>query len=290
MSTKGIILAGGNGTRLGPITNAISKQLLLVYDKPMIYYPLSTLMLSGIKDILIICAKESLELFKSLLGNGEKYGIQIQYKIQDKPYGLAHSFILGDEFIGDSSIVLVLGDNFFHGNNFINQIKNVILVGMPTIFACQVDNPKRYGVVEFSSKGDVIGIEEKPKLPKSNFAITGIYYYDSSVVSKAKSLKPSKRGELEITDINNLFLKDGFLKVEKMGRGISWLDTGTFESMHDASSYVRTIQNRQGYKIGCIEEVAWRNGWIDTSKVLELANSQIKSEYGRYLLKLIQEK
>ncbi len=290
MSTKGIILAGGNGTRLGPITNAISKQLLLVYDKPMIYYPLSTLMLSGIKDILIICAKESLELFKSLLGNGEKYGIQIQYKIQDKPYGLAHSFILGDEFIGDSSIVLVLGDNFFHGNNFINQIKNVILVGMPTIFACQVDNPKRYGVVEFSSKGDVIGIEEKPNLPKSNFAVTGIYYYDSSVVSKAKSLKPSKRGELEITDINNLFLKDGFLKVEKMGRGISWLDTGTFESMHDASSYVRTIQNRQGYKIGCIEEVAWRNGWIDTSKVLELANSQIKSEYGRYLLKLIQEK
>ena len=290
MSTKGIILAGGSGTRLSPITNAISKQLLLVYDKPMIYYPLSTLMMSGINDILIICTKENFALFECLLGNGDKYGIQIQYKIQQKPYGLAHSFILGEEFIGDSSVILVLGDNLFHGNNFINQMKNVISIGKPTIFAYQVNDPERYGVVEFSSKGNVIGIEEKPNSPKSNFAITGIYYYDNSVISKAKSLKPSKRGELEITDINNLYLRENLLQVETMGRGISWLDTGTFESMHDASSYVRTIQNRQGYKIGCIEEVAWRNGWIDNSKVLELANSQIKSEYGEYLLKLIKEK
>ena len=289
MSKKGIILAGGSGTRLSPITNAISKQLLLVYDKPMIYYPLSTLMLAGIDNVLIICTKESLELFESLLGNGEKYGIQIQYKIQDKPLGLAHSFIIGEDFIGDSSVTLVLGDNLFHGNNFINQIKKVISVGLPTIFAYQVDDPERYGVVEFSSKGNVIGIQEKPKSPKSQFAITGIYYYDNSVIKKAKSLTPSKRGELEITDINNLYLKDGSLKVEIMGRGISWLDTGTFESMHDASSYVRTIQNRQGYKIGCLEEVAWRNGWICDNKLLELANSQIKSEYGKYLLKLLQK-
>jgi len=289
MSKKGIILAGGSGTRLSPITNAISKQLLLVYDKPMIYYPLSTLMLAGIESILIICTKASLELFESLLGNGEKYGIQIQYKIQDKPLGLAHSFIIGEDFIGDSSVTLVLGDNLFHGNNFINQIKKVISVGLPTIFAYQVDDPERYGVVEFSSKGNIIGIEEKPKSPKSQFAITGIYYYDNSVIKKAKSLTPSKRGELEITDINNLYLNDGSLKVEIMGRGISWLDTGTFESMHDASSYVRTIQNRQGYKIGCLEEVAWRNGWICDNKLLELANSQIKSEYGKYLLKLLQK-
>ena len=191
MSTKGIILAGGSGTRLSPITNAISKQLLLVYDKPMIYYPLSTLMLSGINDILIICTKESFALFESLLGNGDKYGIQIQYKIQQKPYGLAHSFILGEEFIGDSSVTLILGDNLFHGNNFINQIKKVISVGSPTIFAYQVDDPERYGVVEFSSKGKVIAIEEKPKSPKSQYAITGIYYYDNSVIKKAKSLKPS---------------------------------------------------------------------------------------------------
>ena len=289
MSKKGIILAGGSGSRLSPITNALSKQLLLVYDKPMIYYPLSTLMLAGIENVLIICTKASLELFESLLGNGEKYGIQIQYKIQDKPLGLAHSFIIGEDFIGDSSVTLVLGDNLFHGNNFINQIKKVISVGLPTIFAYQVDDPERYGVVEFSSKGNVIGIEEKPKSPKSQFAITGIYYYDNSVIKKAKSLTPSKRGELEITDINNLYLNDGSLKVEIMGRGISWLDTGTFESMHDASSYVRTIQNRQGYKIGCLEEVAWRNGWICDNKLLELANSQIKSEYGKYLLKLLQK-
>ena len=289
MSKKGIILAGGSGSRLSPITNALSKQLLLVYDKPMIYYPLSTLMLAGIENVLIICTKASLELFESLLGNGEKYGIQIQYKIQDKPLGLAHSFIIGEDFIGDSSVTLVLGDNLFHGNNFINQIKKVISVGLPTIFAYQVDDPERYGVVEFSSKGNVIGIEEKPKSPKSQFAITGIYYYDNSVIKKAKSLTPSKRGELEITDINNLYLNDGSLKVEIMGRGISWLDTGTFESMHDASSYVRTIQNRQGYKIGCLEEVAWRNGWICDNKLLELANSQIKSEYGNYLLKLLQK-
>ena len=289
MSKKGIILAGGSGTRLFPITNAISKQLLLVYDKPMIYYPLSTLMLAGIDDILIICTKPSLESFESLLGNGQKYGIQIQYKIQDKPYGLAHSFLIGEDFIGDSSVTLVLGDNLFHGNNFINQIKKVISIGSPTIFAYQVDDPERYGVVEFSTKGNVIGIEEKPKSPKSQFAITGIYHYDNSVIKKAKSLTPSKRGELEITDINNLYLNDGKLKVEIMGRGISWLDTGTFESMHDASSYVRTIQNRQGYKIGCLEEVAWRNGWICDKKLLELANSQIKSEYGKYLLKLLQK-
>ena len=288
MRTKGIILAGGSGTRLSPITQAISKQLLLVYDKPMIYYPLSTLMLAGINDILIICNKESFPLFEHLLGNGDRYGIQIKYKIQDKPYGLAHSFILGEEFIGDSSVILVLGDNLFHGNNFINQIKKVISIGIPTVFAYQVDDPERYGVVEFSSTGNVIGIEEKPNSPKSNFAITGIYYYDNSVIKKAKSLKPSDRGELEITDINNLYLKENLLKVEKMGRGISWLDTGTFESMYDASSYVRTIQNRQGYKIGCIEEAAWRNGWIKNSKVLEIANSQIKSEYGKYLLKLIK--
>ena len=290
MSTKGIILAGGSGTRLSPTTNAISKQLLLVYDKPMIYYPLSTLMMSGINDILIICTKESFALFECLLGNGDKYGIKIQYKIQQKPYGLAHSFILGEDFIGDSSVILLLGDNLFHGNNFINQIKNVISIGKPTIFAYQVNDPERYGVVEFSSTGNVIGIEEKPNSPKSNFAITGIYYYDNSVISKSKSLKPSKRGELEITDINNLYLRENLLKVETMGRGISWLDTGTFDSMHEASSYVRTIQNRQGYKIGCIEEVAFRNGWIDNSKVLEIANSQIKSEYGEYLLKLIKEK
>jgi len=289
MSKKGIILAGGDGTRLSPITNVVSKQLLLVYDKPMIYYPLSTLMLAGINDILIICTTESLQLFENLLGNGEKFGVQIQYKVQDRPYGLAHSFLLGEDFIGDSSVTLILGDNLFHGNNFINRIKNVLTAGLPTIFAYKVDDPTRYGVVEFSSKGNVIGFEEKPNFPKSNFVVTGIYHYDNSVINKAKSLKPSKRGELEITDINNLFLKDSLLKVEKMGRGIAWLDTGTFESMHDASSYVRTIQNRQGYKIGCIEEVAWRNGWIDNNKLLELANSHIKSEYGKYLLKILQE-
>ena len=287
MSTKGIILAGGSGTRLSPITNAISKQLLLVYDKPMIYYPLSTLMLSGINDILIICTKESFALFECLLGNGDKYGIQIQYKIQDKPYGLAHSFILGEEFIGDSSLILVLGDNLFHGNNFINQIKNVISIGKPTIFAYQVDDPERYGVVEFDKNNNVLGIEEKPNSPKSNFAITGIYFYDSTVVEKAKSLSPSKRGELEITDINMLYLNEKKLKVEVLNRGIAWLDTGKYDSLYEASGYVYTLQKRQGLKISCPEEIAWRKGWISKEKLSKIAENYKNNEYGRYLQNLL---
>ena len=262
MSKKGIILAGGSGTRLSPITNALSKQLLLVYDKPMIYYPLSTLMLAGIENVLIICTKASLELFESLLGNGEKYGIQIQYKIQDKPLGLAHSFIIGEDFIGDSSVTLVLGDNLFHGNNFINQIKKVISVGLPTIFAYQVDDPERYGVVEFSSKGNVIGIEEKPKSPKSQFAITGIYYYDNSVIKKAKSLTPSKRGELEITDINKYYLNKNKLKLIHLNLGTVWLDAGNSEALFQAAQYVKTIQERHNILLGSPEITSFNQKWI----------------------------
>ncbi len=290
MGRKGIILAGGTGSRLFPMTRVTSKQLLMVYDKPMIYYPLSTFMLGGIREILIITTSNHLELFKTLLGDGSNYGIELQYQIQPQPEGLAQAFLLGEKFIQESPAALILGDNLFHGNDFVTQLLEANQTIKPTIFAYPVSDPERYGVVEFSNEGKVLSIEEKPKNPKSRYAITGLYFYDSSVVDKAKSLKPSDRGELEITDLNKAYLAEESLTVKLMGRGMAWLDTGTFDSLNDASSYIRTVQNRQGFKIGCIEEVAWRKGWIDDKKLLEHAHLSIKSGYGNYLINLLEDK
>ena len=286
---KGIILAGGTGSRLFPITKGISKQLIPVYDKPMIFYPLSTLMLAGIKDILVITTKEDLKIFTSFLGNGDNYGVNISYAIQPRPEGIAQAFIIGEKFIGNSPVALILGDNIFYGEGISSLLKSANKKKISSIFAYQVSDPERYGVVEFSKDGEVIGIQEKPKDPKSKFAITGIYFYDNSVVAKAKEISSSSRGELEISDINEIYLKEGNLSVEVFARGIAWLDTGTVDSLHEASSFIRTIEHRQGLKICCPEEIAWRNGWISDAKLKKLALDYLKSGYGSYLLSLIED-
>ena len=286
---KGIILAGGTGSRLFPITKGISKQLIPVYDKPMIFYPLSTLMLAGIKDILVITTKDDLKIFTSFLGNGDNYGVKISYEIQPKPEGIAQAFIIGEKFIGNSPVALILGDNIFYGEGISSLLKSANKKKISSIFAYQVSDPERYGVVEFSKDGEVIGIQEKPKDPKSKFAITGIYFYDNSVVAKAKEISSSPRGELEISDINEIYLKEGNLSVEVFERGIAWLDTGTVDSLHEASSFIRTIEHRQGLKICCPEEIAWRNGWISDVKLKKLALDYLKSGYGSYLLTLLED-
>ena len=288
---KGIILAGGNGSRLYPITKATSKQLIPVYDKPMIYYPLSTLMLAGIREILIITTPHDNESFIKLLGNGSKFGIKIRYKIQKKPEGIAQAFLIGEDFIENSGVTLILGDNLFHGDFLANRLqKNYLLNEGASIFAYSVIDPERYGVVEFDSKGVVYNIVEKPKYPKSKFAITGLYFYDNSVVEKAKQIKPSDRGELEITDLNKLYMEEGKLIVEKMNRGMTWLDTGTTDSLHEASSYIRLLEKRQGQKIGCPEEVAWRMGFIDNDQLYSLSLDLLKSGYGQYLQSILNER
>ncbi len=286
---KGIILAGGNGSRLAPITHAISKQLVPIYDKPMIFYPLTTLLLTGIRDFLIISRPEDKNLFEKLFGNGENLGISIEYEVQKNPDGIAQAFLIGENFLAGASVVLILGDNLFHGNELTKQLKKANKNNLgATIFAYPVSDPERYGIVEFDNNNIAKNIEEKPRNPKSNNAITGIYFYDSSVANKAKKIKPSDRGELEITSINKLYLEEGTLNVEKMSRGMAWLDTGTFDSLHEAGSYIKTLENRQGLKIGCPEEAAWRNGWISNSQLENLANPLMKNSYGKYLLQLLE--
>ena len=286
---KGIILAGGNGTRLAPITSAISKQLMPIYDKPMIYYPLTTLMMAGIKEIILITKKIDIESFKRLFGDGRKFGISIEYAIQEKPEGIAQAFIIAQKFIGNSPVVLALGDNIFHGSNLIQSLKKANSnYHNSTIFAYPVKDPERYGVVEFDSNFNVLSIEEKPKKPKTIYAITGLYFYDNSVIEKVLKLKPSNRGELEITSLNQLFLEEKKLKIEILGRGTAWLDTGTCDSLHEASAYIRTLEQRQGLKVGCPEEVSWRQKWITTKDLQKLAKPLLKSGYGKYLMQLIK--
>ena len=284
---KGIILAGGNGSRLFPITKACSKQLLPVYDKPMIYYSLATLMLAGIRKTLIITTLEDQKKFKDLLGDGSQFGIELKYEHQAKPEGIGQAFIIAEKFIKNSPVCLILGDNIFYGQGLGTLLRNINRSPEPTIFAYRVSDPKRYGIVSFSENKEVLDIEEKPQNPKSNNAITGLYFYDSTVVDKSKKIKPSGRGELEISDINLLYLKEKKLKVELFGRGMAWLDTGTIDSFHEASSFIKTLENRQGIKISCPEEIAWRNGWIDNEKLINSANKLIKSGYGNYLLSLL---
>jgi len=288
---KGIILAGGAGTRLYPITKSISKQILPVYDKPMIYYPLSTLMLSGIKEILIISNPEFIDLYKQLLGDGSHLGLNIEYKIQEKPRGLADAFIVGEEFIGNDSVCLILGDNLFFGQNFRNTLKKASLLedSDAVIFGYQVKNPKEFGVVEFDESRNVLSLEEKPKNPKSNYAIPGLYFYNNDVIEIAKNLKPSARGELEITDVNIEYLKRGKLKVSLLGRGFAWLDTGTHQSLLEAANFVEAIQKRQGMYISCIEEIAYRMGFIDKAQLIKLAESLIVTDYGKYLMDVAEE-
>ena len=282
---KGIILAGGNATRLYPLTYSVSKQLMPVYDKPMIYYPLSTLMLAGIKEYLIIVNPLHLNSFKTLLGEGKKWGISIEFAIQEKPEGLAQAFLIAEDFLGDSSSVLILGDNLYHGNDLTPQlIKANHKKKGATIFVYPVSDPQRYGVAEFDKNKKVVNLEEKPKDPKSRYAVTGIYFYDNTAVSKAKNINPSSRGELEITSLNNLYLSENNLFVEIMSRGMAWLDTGTFDSLHQAGTYIRLLERRQGLKVGCPEEIAWRNNWINDQDLIRLAKNMLKSGYGEYLL------
>jgi glucose-1-phosphate thymidylyltransferase len=285
---KGIILAGGSGTRLYPITKAISKQLMPIYDKPMIYYPLSILMMAGIKEVLIITTPEDNPSFKRLLGDGSHVGCHFEYAIQEVPNGLAQAFVIGEKFIGKERVALILGDNIFYGTGLIELLRSLTEIEGGYVFAYEVSDPERYGVVEFDAAMKAVSIEEKPAKPKSNFAVPGLYFYDNTVVSIAKNLKPSPRGEYEITDVNREYLKQGKLNVAIMGRGTAWLDTGTFESLSDASEFIRVIEKRQGTKIGCIEEVAYRNGFIDEAKIKELAAQLSKSGYGAYLERLIK--
>ncbi|MCL1139553.1 glucose-1-phosphate thymidylyltransferase RfbA [Shewanella pneumatophori] len=289
-ATKGIVLAGGAGSRLYPITRGVSKQLLPVYDKPMIYYPLSVLMLAGIREILIITAPEELPLFKRLLGDGSDFGINLLFAVQEKPEGIAQAFIIAEDFIGDDNVCLILGDNVFYGQGF-SQLLNTARKRETgsTIFAYQVDQAERFGVVEFDKDFKARSIEEKPLKPQSNWAVTGLYFYDSKVVSIAKNLKPSARKELEITDINQAYLLLGQLKVEKLGRGFAWLDTGTFDSLQQASSFVQTIETVQGLKVACLEEIGWRSGWLSSADIVRIAKSMVHNSYGQYLLNLVED-
>lgn len=290
---KGIVLAGGSGTRLYPLTRGTSKQLLPIYDKPMVYYPISTLMLAGIRDILIITTPEDQAGFQRLLGDGSDYGINLEYRIQPSPDGLAQAFIIGEEFIGNSSVCLVLGDNIFYGQSFSQQLKRAHELsqqGIATVFGYQVKDPERFGVVEFDSRMRAVSIKEKPLYPKSNYAVTGLYFYDNRVISWAKDVKPSIRGELEITTLNQMYLEDGSLNVEILGRGFAWLDTGTHGSLYEASSFVQTIENAQGLKVACLEEIAWRNQWLTDELLLNIAQPMMKNDYGQYLAKLVHDK
>lgn len=291
---KGIVLAGGSGTRLYPITKGISKQLMPIYDKPMVYYPISVLMLAGIRDILIISTPYDLPGFKRLLGDGSDYGVHFEYAEQPSPDGLAQAFIIGEEFIGNDSACLVLGDNIFYGSYFTPMLKNAVNAaeeeGKATVFGYWVSDPERYGVAEFDKNGNVLSLEEKPKNPKSNYAVTGLYFYPNKVVEVAKNIKPSARGELEITTVNQVFLQEQALKVQLLGRGFAWLDTGTHDSLSEASTFIEVIEKRQGLKVACLEAIAFRRGWISEARLRELAQPMLKNQYGQYLLKVIDEK
>lgn len=289
---KGIVLAGGSGTRLYPITKGVSKQLLPIYDKPMVYYPISALMLAGIRDILIISTPSDLPGFQRLLGDGSDYGVRFEYAEQPSPDGLAQAFLIGEEFIGNDSVCLVLGDNIFHGNGFTGMLRQAVAdaeAGKATVFGYWVSDPGRYGVAEFDKEGNCLSIEEKPAHPKSNYAVVGLYFYPNKVVRVAKGIKPSARGELEITSVNQAFLQDGELKVQVFGRGFAWLDTGTHDSLAEASIFVEVIEKRQGLKIGCLEDIAFRNGWISADKLRALAAPMAKNQYGQYLLRMAEE-
>jgi glucose-1-phosphate thymidylyltransferase len=288
---KGIVLAGGSGTRLYPVTKSISKQIIPVYDKPMVYYPLSVLMLAGINEILIISTPQDLPFFKNLLGTGEDLGIKLEYAVQPSPDGLAQAFIIGEEFIGNDSVCMILGDNIFYGFDFSRTLREASkLEDGAVVFGYYVNDPERYGVAEFDENGKVLSLEEKPAVPKSNYAVTGLYFYSNDVVHKSKNLKPSKRGELEITDLNRLYLEEGRLSLKMMGRGMAWLDTGTHDSLLEASNFISTIENRQGLKVACLEEIAFRSGYISKEKLLQLAEPLKKNNYGQYLIKIANEK